>query len=70
MSMKGVIQGVDENGDPKQVVMSPAVAAAVERLLVLLAQYPYLHQLALALLNKYSHYPCPFRTTPSATWPR
>ena len=26
--------GVDENGDPKQVVVSPAVAAAVERLLV------------------------------------
>ena len=63
MSMKGVIQGVDENGDPKQVVMSPAVAAAVERLLVLLAQYPYLLHLALALLNKYSHYPCPRQVT-------
>ena len=48
MSLKGVIQGLDENGDPKQVMSSPAAAAAVERLIALLSEYPYLQQSGLA----------------------
>ena len=63
MSLKGVIQGLDENGDPKQVMLSPAAAAAVERLIALLSEYPYLQQSGLVYLRKYNDYPCPFPVT-------
>jgi hypothetical protein len=41
MSLKGVMQGLDANGDPLHgvVVLSPAAAAAVERLLPVLAPF-------------------------------
>jgi len=39
MSLKGVIQGLDENGDPKQAVLSQAAAAAVERLINLMSEH-------------------------------
>ena len=57
MSLKGVIQGLDENGEPKPAVLSQAAAAAVERMIPLLSEFPYLLQNGLALLNKYGHYP-------------
>jgi hypothetical protein len=41
-------------------VLSPAAAAAVERLITLLSEYPYLLQSGLAYLSKYNDYPCPF----------
>ena len=66
MSLKGVLQGLDANNDPIPgvIVLSPAVAAAVERLLPLLAPYPYLLQTGLAYLNKYGHYhACPAPVT-------
>ena len=65
MSLAGVIQGLDDNGDPKQgvVMLGRAEAAAVERLLPLLGQCPYLLQTGLALLNKYNQFPCPFPVT-------
>ena len=63
MSLKGVIQGLDENGDPKQVVLSPAAAAAVEHPITLFAAFPYLLQTGLGYLHKYNDYPCPFPVT-------
>jgi len=66
MSLKGVIQGLDENGDPKQAVLSQAAAAAVERLINLMSEHqggPYLLQNGLAYLRKYNDYPCPFPVT-------
>ena len=64
MSLKGVLQGLDSNNDPIPgvIVLCPAVATAAERMLPLLAQYPYLLQTGLAL-NKYGHYPCPCPVT-------
>jgi len=63
MSLKGAIQGLDENGDPKQVVLSPAAAAAVEHAIPLFAAFPYLLQTGLAYLNKCNDYPCPYPVT-------
>ncbi len=66
MSLKGVIQGLDENGDPKQVMLSTAAAAAVERLITLMSEHqggPYLLQNGLAYLRKYNDFPCPFPVT-------
>jgi hypothetical protein len=39
------------------------VLGAVERLIALLSEYPYLQQSGLAYLSKYNDYPCPFPVT-------
>ena len=61
MSLRGVMLGLDDLGNPKQgpIVFCPAVAAAVERVLPHLQQFPYLLQTGLAMLNKYNQFPCP-----------
>ena len=60
MSLRGVTQGLDDNGNPIIPVLSPAAESAVTNLLRLLEKNPELVLVGLFHLGKYNHYPCPF----------
>ena len=55
MSLRGVTQGLDDNGNPIQPVLSPAAKTTVTNLLRLLEKNPELVIVGLFHLGKYNH---------------